>query len=143
MAANRGCFCFFLSAIICVSAGFAYAEVCPSVDLNGDCRVNFKDMAILAQQWLNASGCEGIAGCADFDGLDGVNLVDFSILADSWLAQGVPLVINEFMASNNSASGFHDPAGDYDDWIEIYNFSDIPVDLAGMYLSDNPDNPTK
>jgi hypothetical protein len=143
MAANRGRFCFFLSAIICVSAGFAYAGVCPSVDLNGDCRVNFKDMAVFAQQWLNGSGCEGIAGCADFDGLDGVNLVDFSILADSWLAQGVPLVINEFMASNNSASGFHDPAGDYDDWIEIYNFSDIPVDLAGMYLSDNPDNPTK
>jgi hypothetical protein len=47
------------------------------------------------------------------------------------------------MASNNSASGFHDPAGDYDDWIEIYNFSDIPFDLAGMYLSDNPDDPTK
>ena len=143
MAANRGRFCFFLSAIICISAGFAYAEVCPSVDLNGDCRVNFKDVAILAQQWLSDGDCQGDAGCADFDGLNGVDLADFDYLADSWLAQGVPLVINEFMASNNSDSGFNDTAGDYDDWIEIYNFSDIPVDLAGMYLSDKTDNPTK
>ncbi len=143
MAANGGCFCFFLSVIICISAGFAYAEVCPSADLNGDCRVDFKDVAIFAQQWLNDGDCQGNPTCADFDGLNGVDLVDFDYLADYWLAQGVPLVINEFMASNNSTSGFHDSTGDYDDWIEIYNFGDTPIDLAGMYLSDKPDNPTK
>ena len=64
-------------------------------------------------------------------------------MANYWQAHGIPLVINEFMASNNSASGIHDPCGDYDDWIEIYNFGDAPIDLAGMYLSDKPDNPTK
>ena len=136
MATNRGCFCFFLSVIICVSAGSAYAEGCPSVDLNGDCRVDLQDLKLFTQQWLDS-------GEADFDGLNGINFVDFAILANSWLTQGVPLVINEFMASNNSDSGFHDPAGDYDDWIEIYNFGDTPIDLAGMYLTDNLANPTK
>jgi hypothetical protein len=143
MATNRGSFCFFLSVIICVSTGSAYAELCPSVDLNGDCRVDLQDVKLFTQQWLDSGECEGNVVCADFDGLNSINFIDFSILANSWLAQGVTLVINEFMASNNSASGYHDPAGDYDDWIEIYNFGDTPIDLAGMYLSDKPDNPTK
>ena len=143
MAANR--VCFFLSVIICVSAGFAYAELCPSLDFNGDCRVDLQDLELFTQQWLDSGEdeCEAYAVCADFDGLNGVNFVDFAILANSWRAQGVPLAINEFMASNNSASGFHDPNGEYDDWIEIYNFGDTPIDLAGMYMSDKPDDPTK
>ncbi len=52
-----------------------------------------------------------------------------------------PLVINEIMASNETAHP--DEAGEYDDWIEIYNAHDQPVFLGDKYLSDNPDNPTK
>jgi hypothetical protein len=33
----------------------------------------------------------------------------------------IPLVINEFMASNSSSA--RDPQGEYDDWIEIHNSS--------------------
>jgi hypothetical protein len=51
------------------------------------------------------------------------------------------IVINEFMARNDSVLA--DPQGEYDDWIELKNVSDQIVDLAGMYLSDNPDNPLK
>ena len=48
------------------------------------------------------------------------------------------LVINEFMASNVSAvqdtsSGFVQ----YDDWVELYNGSDIAINLGGYHLSDN------
>lgn len=52
-----------------------------------------------------------------------------------------PVVINELMASN--ASTIADPQGHYDDWIELWNLSDEPVDLTGKYLSDNPNNPRK
>ncbi|MGD0078777.1 MAG: FN3 associated domain-containing protein [Sedimentisphaerales bacterium] len=143
MTANYRKFGFFLFVITGVLAGFACAASCPPADLDGNCRVDLNDLAIFTQQWLSGGDCEGSVVCADFDGVNGINFVDFSILANSWRKQGIPLAINEFVASNNSASGFHDPNGDYDDWIEIYNFGDAPVNLAGMYLSDKPDNPTK
>lgn len=50
-------------------------------------------------------------------------------------------VINEFMASNGATIA--DPQGEYDDWIEIYNPGPGTVDLGGMYLTDNPLNPTQ
>jgi len=45
------------------------------------------------------------------------------------------LVINEFLASNDD--NIQDEAGDYDDWIEIFNPGDATVDLEGMHLSDD------
>ncbi|NLT03882.1 MAG: T9SS type A sorting domain-containing protein [Bacteroidales bacterium] len=52
-----------------------------------------------------------------------------------------PVRINEIMASNSSTLADED--GEYSDWIELYNSSDTPVNLAGWVLTDNPDNPTK
>ncbi len=51
------------------------------------------------------------------------------------------VVINELMASNDTTAA--DPQGDYDDWIELYNLSSGSVDLSGMYLSDDRDEPKK
>lgn len=51
------------------------------------------------------------------------------------------VVINELMASNTTAVA--DPAGEYDDWIELYNTSNQIVDLSGFFLSDKADNPGK
>jgi len=56
-------------------------------------------------------------------------------------ADGASVVINEVLASNGQCIA--DPQGQYDDWIELYNFGDEPVDLEGMYLTDDPDTPTK
>ncbi len=50
-------------------------------------------------------------------------------------------VVNEFMAANSSAN--QDPQGQYDDWIEIYNNTAAPVDIGGMYVTDDLLNPTK
>lgn len=52
------------------------------------------------------------------------------------------LVINEFMAYNTSccpdtSSG----VAEYDDWIEIYNAGTVAVNIGGMYVSDNKNNP--
>ncbi len=46
------------------------------------------------------------------------------------------LYINEFMASNDSS--YYDPVtNDYPDWIEIYNPNSKPIDIGGMYITDD------
>jgi spore coat protein H len=50
------------------------------------------------------------------------------------------IVINEFMAQN---SVILDPAGEADDWIELYNATADTMDLGGMFLSDDSAEPTK
>jgi parallel beta-helix repeat protein len=57
------------------------------------------------------------------------------------LPQISELYINEFMASNNTV--LEDDAGDFDDWIEIYNGSDRAIDIGGLYLTDDFTNPDK
>jgi hypothetical protein len=52
-----------------------------------------------------------------------------------------PVVINELLAS--SVRYFADPQREYDDWIELYNAGDAPIDAGGMYLTDDVSEPTK
>lgn len=47
------------------------------------------------------------------------------------------IVINEILADNSS---YPDPAGEKDDWIELYNPTSSAVMLTGKYLSDKKDN---
>jgi len=124
-------------------ASFAAAALCPKGDLNGDCKVHWEDIRLFAEQWLDPGGCSH-SGCADFDGINGINMDDYAVLATVWGQRGVtPLVINEFMASNNNESDINDPQGDYDDWVEIYNYGDVNVNLAGFYLTDDLSEPDK
>jgi spore coat protein CotH len=51
------------------------------------------------------------------------------------------LAINEFMANNDNI--VKDNAGDYDDWIEIYNFGDVTINLGSFYITDNKSIPSK
>ena len=53
----------------------------------------------------------------------------------------IPLAINELMASNSS--NIRDPQGQYEDWIEIYNYGTEEIDTSGMFLTDNLSKPTK
>jgi len=65
-------------------------------------------------------------------------LLTLQLLACSLFLQAqANIVINEFMASNDSLSGISDPAGGYPDWIEIHNLENNTVDLAGYQVSDN------
>ena len=56
---------------------------------------------------------------------------------------GQGLYINEFMADNQTTIADPDGAGGYPDWIEIYNAGPTAIDLGGMYLTDDPGEPTK
>ncbi|MCX7682700.1 MAG: lamin tail domain-containing protein, partial [Anaerolineae bacterium] len=51
------------------------------------------------------------------------------------------VLINEFLAYNTAVN--RDEAGEYDDWVELYNAGPITVSLGGMYLSDSLADPTK
>lgn len=51
------------------------------------------------------------------------------------------IFINEFMASNSST--IQDNAGEYDDWIEIYNSGDSSFSLKDHFLTDNFSDKTK
>lgn len=58
------------------------------------------------------------------------------------LNQNVPAIhINEILAENNFT--IQDDAGNYSDYIEIFNYGNFDVDLSGYYLSDNPEDVTK
>jgi hypothetical protein len=50
------------------------------------------------------------------------------------------ITINEFMASNTQTLA--DNANEYDDWIEIYNSGDFPVNLGSLYMTDDLSAPT-
>ena len=51
------------------------------------------------------------------------------------------VLINEFLADNESVN--QDEAGEYDDWLELYNDSAVTATLDGMYLTDHLDDPTR
>lgn len=51
------------------------------------------------------------------------------------------LFVNEFMSAN--ATTLADEAGEFDDWVEIYNGDDTIVQLEGLYLTDKLDEPTQ
>ena len=51
-----------------------------------------------------------------------------------------PVRVNEVSAANGI---FANEYWKRDDWVELYNTTDAEIDVEGMYLSDNPDNPTK
>lgn len=54
----------------------------------------------------------------------------------------IPVTINEWMASNTRTLA--DPADNqFEDWIELYNSGNQPVDLSGYYITDDLTNKTK
>ncbi len=65
----------------------------------------------------------------------------YSITAGSTSTLAGALVINEFLASNDAIEADQDD--EYDDWVELYNNSEVAIDLEGFFLSDDLDNATK
>ena len=127
-----------LSAVLVVYLTTSALLGCPVGDLDGNCKVDGDDVRIFCDQWLNDPG-----GTANLDYTGPVNMNDFAILADHWLEDhsGTTLLINEFMTQNDTF--IQDPCGDYDDWVEIYNYGSSPVDMGGMYLTDDVNDPMK
>ncbi|RLE25329.1 MAG: hypothetical protein DRJ61_19280, partial [Acidobacteria bacterium] len=51
------------------------------------------------------------------------------------------IVINEFLALNNTQGA--DEFGEFDDWVELYNFGTNVAEIGGMFLSDDVLLPAK
>ena len=108
-----------------------------AVNLNvskGTAVTDFEDLLVFAANWLDTD-C-GPCNDQDYSGDNDVDLEDYAFFAQEWLLQPpATLVINEFMASNDTtiADGF----GEYDDWIEIYNYGTEQINMEGMKLVDD------
>jgi len=63
------------------------------------------------------------------------------VIQKTFIPEGQTLVINEFMASNGTVLA--DEFDEFDDWIEIFNFGEDPVNLNGLYITDDIDYPGK
>ena len=131
-------------------AVLANAQPYPVGDVDGDRDVDFQDLQVLADQWLDeacpVAECEG-----DLNGSSMVDSADFALLAQNWLVQTTTPVISEFMASNGSKPP-PNPSGpgdlvdqdkDSSDWIEIYNPTDERFNISGWHLTDDRNDLTK
>ena len=100
-------------------------------DLDGNVRVNWRDLEIFTALWLDPS-----ENLSNLDAQGPVNLQDFAMLSQNWgVGENTTLVINEILARNDLFNT--DPQNEHEDWIEIMNVGDSIVDLAGMYLTDD------
>lgn len=113
----------------------AVAPASPLGDINKDCSVDLQDVQEFCGQWLSQD-CPG-SYCANLDGVGAVDMADLALLAKNWHknCDDVRIVINELQADNETTIA--DAQGDYDDWFEIYNDSDITADVGGLYVTDD------
>jgi len=82
---------------------------------------------------LDPSGTYRIMACYE-------PLSDDDILDRQDVSPYAPIRVNEVSAANNVY------ANEYfqrNDWIELYNATSVPINVAGLYLSDNPSKPQK
>ena len=76
-----------------------------------------------------------------------IDVEDFSLFSTHWFQEQPDVVINEFLASNDSDNPpvasegqIRDGNGDSSDWIELYNQTDFPINLGGWGLTDKEDD---
>ncbi|MBN1420208.1 MAG: lamin tail domain-containing protein [Planctomycetes bacterium] len=82
------------------------------------------------------------AACADREpGIDPVTQVEKYSLYTVENTEAKDVCVNEVLAVNQT--GIRNFRGQYADWIEIRNEGDEQVDLAGLYLTTSPRNPTQ
>jgi len=76
------------------------------------------------------------------DGIHDTQTPAHAFAGDSWAyARERGLVINEFLASNNTT--ITDENGEFDDYVEIYNPGSEAADMGGMFLTDQLGFPTQ
>jgi len=108
--------------MLLASAAIVVGSECPKGDLSGDCEIDFDDVWILAQHWLDPSGSQG-----DIIGSDGVNMGDFAALAENWGKSGPAVVINELNFD-------HDVKTDPLEFVELHNRTTEDVNISNWYF---------
>jgi len=93
--------------------------------------------------YLNYSGLPADSSYGDFPDAQPFTRQDFSIMTpgatNNPATRPIRVFINEWMADNTGTLA--DPASlKYEDWFELYNPDDLPVNLTGFYLTDTLTN---
>ena len=104
------------------------------VDADG---ISIIDQIVFSDQYEDISYGVYPEGTGEWQYLDPTPVAANVALGD----QDVILYINEFMASNNMTIA--DKHGEYDDWVEIFNPNEYPVDIGGMFITDDLQEPAK
>ena len=107
--------------------------------------VRIYDKALnLEEVWTLAHTNSTEIGCVDADNGNQIDFTDFAMMAKNWLNEVKPIVINEFLAGNDT---YYPTTVDgdqvYPDWIELYNQTGAEIDLEGWYLTDEEDDLVK
>ncbi len=72
------------------------------------------------------------------------SITDSITITNTGLTAPVPVVINEWMASNSGPGGLPDSVdGAFQDWFELFNPNYVSVNLSGFYLTDDLSIPAK
>ncbi len=108
--------------------------------LNNDGMANDENYGIILPPLNQAGTISYYISATDNSGLDSQNPI-CSTYQINIGSSSVPLVINEFMAKNDEI--YADEFGEFDDWLEIFNASDVPTYLGNYFLSDNQNIPDK
>jgi hypothetical protein len=93
-------------------------------DMDGNCTVNFIDLALFSLQWMQNTSCNGL-GCPDFDEDGDVDAEDLEILISNWQkTNNEVIVINEihYHPDNNTEQV---------EFVELYNAGAQTIDLNG------------
>ena len=107
-------------------------------DIDRTGTVDYLDLSILANQWLDTPACLEDTYCADLDDSGSVTASDFALFSSNWLKNTTKVAINEFVASNRQS--LLDGDGKSSDWIELHNSGTEAVSLGGWYLTDEKEN---
>jgi len=86
--------------------------------------------------------------CPDLNADEVINFYDFAELSQNWEDETPPILINEFIADNESKSPLGPGEildGNYEssDWIELHNNSEMVIDISDWYLTDKSNLKTK
>ena len=111
--------------------------------------VDVKNFEYTIPDDFNTENIEFVALLLNSDGsINNANTVSFVEALENGFVEVVEniayhdVVINEFVADNDSLeNGVADPAGEYDDWIELYNNTNNTINLSHAYLSDDFSDP--
>lgn len=90
---------------------------------------------------LGACGDDGGGATVDASTTSDAKAIDAATVADAPPSVLGVLFINEVVPSNTASC--MDVAGEFDDWVELYNSGAVAIDLGGFTITDDPAAPTK
>ncbi|MFO7631517.1 MAG: FG-GAP-like repeat-containing protein, partial [Caldilinea sp.] len=98
---------------------------------NSQCSTGTLNVSIVTNGRTAADGVTGVP-------LLGEYMRSLSDSNDPSQNRKVPIMINEIMADNRTTLEDPDEPLEYPDWFELYNASNLSIDMGGMYLTDDP-----